>query len=184
MSQSSCTIVSKAQGLNRHADAIVALLYAIADRGPLYAYLLAAQETLQAALSNLQMNTAKTPSPPSSEHDTLTRVSEIIIWCIESVPVGYEQPLFPDHTPGPEEVAAPIKKDRPFPARTTGPQSYIDLGKDLGVVLHVEGKDLDISKKAWKKLGQMISVRLKVGTQGSEVEDGDPASMGRSVRSL
>lgn len=114
----------------------------------------------------------------------MSRVSEIIVWCIESVPVGYEQPLFPDHTPAPEEVAVPIKKDRPFPARTNGSERYISLGKDLEDVLRVEGKDLDITKKAWKKLGQMISVRLKVGTQGSEVEDADPASMGRSVRSL
>lgn len=113
---------------------------------------------------------------------------EIVLWCIESVPIGYEQPLFSDMALAPAEVAAPptgtLKKDRPFPASTTGSESYVELGKDLESVLHVEGKDLEISKKAWKKLGQMISVRVKVGTQSSEVEEGDSANLGRSVRSL
>ncbi|MBC9702251.1 MAG: hypothetical protein H9W83_06870 [Leuconostoc sp.] len=95
--------------------------------------------------------------------------------------MGYEQPLFPENK---TEVATPIKKDRPFPACTAGSEGYMELGKDLERVLEAEGKDLEIVRKAWKKLGQMITVRLKVGTQGSDLEDGDPASMGRSVRSL
>jgi hypothetical protein len=152
----------------------------VADRGPLYAYLLAAQETLRAAMS-AKTDSNPPPSPADSEQDTLSRVSEVIVWCIESVPVGYEQPLFPEYTP---EVATPIKKDRPFPASTAGSEGYMELGNDLERVLVAEGKDLEIVRKAWKKLGQMITVRLKVGTQGSDLEDGDPASMGRSVRSL
>lgn len=165
-----------------NADSIIALLYAIADRGPLYAYLLAARETLRSALSSEETPLRKI-SLSETESQAFSRVSEVIVWCIESVPVGYEQPLFLDSGLTPE-TTTPVRKDRPFPASTAGSEGYIELGKDLERVLGVEGKNLEIVGKAWKKLGQMISVRLRVGTQGTELEDGDPASMGRSVRSL
>jgi hypothetical protein len=55
------------------------------------------------------------------------------------------------------------------------------LGEDLIGALQLEGKDNEIGRKAWKKLGMMIAARMRVGSSGSEMEEAD---MGRSVRSL
>lgn len=160
-------------------DALTALLYAIADRGPLYAYLLAAQETLQASELRIQQDHGLTTIP--GERQTRSCVSEIVRWCIESVPAGYEQPLFADDTMDPANAASTLKKDRPFPADATSADEYIDLGEKFLGALQIEGKDKETGRKAWKKLGQMIAARMRVGSSGSEMEEGD---MGRSVRSL
>jgi hypothetical protein len=162
-----------------YADALTALMYAIADRGPLYAYLLAAQETLQASISPQPQGSEFTAIP--SERQTLFRVSEVIRWCIESVPAGYEQPLFADETSEPARPAEALRKDRPFPAHAANSDDYMHLGEDFMGALQLEGKDNEIGRKAWKKLGMMIAARMRVGSSGSEMEEGD---MGRSVRSL
>ncbi|GHJ85577.1 hypothetical protein NliqN6_1979 [Naganishia liquefaciens] len=161
----------------RFNDALTALLYAIADRGSLYAYLLSARETLEAAEPSYPSNS----HPAIGERSILSRIREIIRWCIESVPTGYEQPLFPDDLPHLAKPGGQLKKDRPFPSDAASSDDYLNLGESFLDVLQLDGKDKEIGRKAWKKLGQMIAARLKVGSSGEEMAEGD---MGRSVRSL
>lgn len=158
-------------------DALTALLYAIADRGSLYAYLLAARDTLEATSSSQ----AEPVTTITGERSILPRVADIIRWCIESVPTGYEQPLFPDDAASLARTEGQIKKDRPFPSDATNSNDYLILGESFLDVLQLDGKDKEIGRKAWRKLGQMIGARMRVGSSGSELEEGD---MGRSVRSL
>lgn len=97
------------------------------------------------------------------------------------MPAGYEQPLFADETLESAKLTEALRKDRLFPADAASSDDYMHLGEDLFKALHLEGKDQEIGRKAWKKLGLMIAARMRVGSSGSEMEEGD---MGRSVRSL
>lgn len=159
------------------SDALTALHYAIADRGSLYAYLLAARDTLEAASSSQ----AEPVTTITGERSILLRVSDIIRWCIESVPAGYEQPLFSDDAASLARTEGQIKKNRPFPSDAIDSDDYLVLGESFLDILQLNGKDKEIGRKAWRKLGQMIAARMRVGSSGSELEERD---MGRSVRSL
>ncbi|KAJ9108973.1 hypothetical protein QFC21_000296 [Naganishia friedmannii] len=171
----------------RYDDSIISLLYAIADRGALYAYLVALQQTLQVCHESRSSAFAvigQNPLPESSA--VFTRLLDLVEWVIDSVPASYAQPLFAD---GSEAVASPPPKQtqeqRTPPTSVTTSEAYMRLGDELAEVLQLKGKALETSRKAWKKLGQLISLRLRAGNvEGSEVEEGETTNMGRSVRSL
>jgi hypothetical protein len=168
-------------------DSIISLLYAIADRGALYAYLVAAQETLQVRDgSSASSSGARLPNSSPETSATFARFLDLVEWVIDSVPASYAQPLFVN---APEDAVSLQRKQtteqRTPPAFVTTSEAYMRLGEELAKDLQLTGKDLEISKKAWKKLGQLISVRLRAGNaDASEADEGETTNMGRSVRSL
>jgi hypothetical protein len=110
----------------------------------------------------------------------------MIDWVIDSVPASYAQPLFTERAEGAAaNKTDETKEHRTPPVSVTTSEAYMRFGEVLAEALKLTGKDLDISRKAWKKLGQLISLRLRAGNvDASEAEEGETANMGRSVRSL
>ncbi|KAJ9097348.1 hypothetical protein QFC19_006816 [Naganishia cerealis] len=160
------------------------------DRGALYAYLVAAQQTLQVHTSSTTPSGAQHPQDPSLDVSAaFSRFLDLIEWVIDSVPANYAEPLFSElpEISGDDkaEISRPPRPQRSPPPSVTTSESYIRFGEELAGALMLTEKDLEISRKAWKKLGQLISLRLKAGnTDSSEADEGETTNMGRSVRSL
>ncbi|KAJ9125321.1 hypothetical protein QFC22_000278 [Naganishia vaughanmartiniae] len=171
----------------RSNDSIISLLYAIADRGALYAYLIAAQQTLRVCHTSGSSPTA--PHAPDPSHDPsalFARFLHLVEWVIDSVPASYAQPLFaevPDAAAGLQQKET--KEQRTPPASVTTSEAYMRFGEELTDTLCLTGKDLETCRKAWKKMGQLISTRLRAGNvDAPEAEEGETTKLGRSVRSL